>query len=423
MKIGEIVNSDAVRYGRPLDGVRVLAIEHMQALPYGTQLLSRFGADVVKIEPLHGESGRGALPAMIDPYGSPVGSTFLRNNMGKRSVAVDLKSPAGRDLVLRLAPRFDIVCENFKAGAIDRLGLGYADIAAIHPSVIYVTVSGFGRDAGPYYGLPAYAPVAEGMAGLYDFKPEAGRPPVTSPVGSLGDTATSMFAVIGVLAALLHRAKTGEGQIVDVSMYDAMVALNDAGINYWSMGIDNAGNAPLINHTFAAADGYFVLQVLRAAQFERLADVIDRPQWKTDPSLQDAAQWLEHLEDVLRPAIEGWASHRTKLQAARDLGRAGIASGPVHKQAEVAGDVHVRNRNMIVEMERTDGVERPIMSPGNPVKLSKMAEGPWARVPWCGEHTVDVLHDELGLGHDEIRLLVEKGVIGVAGDADTVPVD
>ena len=415
MRTGEVVNPEVARYGRPLDGVRVLAIEQMQAMPYGTQLLSRFGADVVKIEPLNGESGRGALPAMIDPYGEAVGSTFLRNNLGKRSVAVDLKSAAGRELVLSLIPKFDIVCENFKSGTIDRLGLDYATVAAVHPSVIYVSVSGFGRDAGPYYGLPAYAPVAEGMAGLYDFKPEPGRPPVTSPVGSLGDTATSMFAVIGVLAALLHRAKTGQGQIVDVSMYDAMVALNDAGINYWSMGIDNAGNAPLINHAFNASDGYFVVQVLRRAQFELLADLIDHPEWKADASLSSPAQWLEQLDDVVRPAIEKWASNRTKLEAARELGRAGIASGPVHTQAEVASDPQVRSRNMIVEMDRTDAIDRPILSPGNPVKLSKMAEGPWSRIPWCGEHTAEVLRTELGLGTDELERLAAQGVIRLGG--------
>jgi crotonobetainyl-CoA:carnitine CoA-transferase CaiB-like acyl-CoA transferase len=394
MRTGEVVNEGAVTYGKPLDGVRVLAIEQMQALPWGTQLLSRFGADVVKIEPLDGESGRGALPAMLDPH---------------------LKHPDGRALVLALVPHFDIVCENFKSGTIERLGLDYASVAAVHPSVIYVSVSGFGRDPGPYQGLPAYAPVAEGMAGLYDFKPEPGRPPTTSPVGSLGDTASSMFAVIGVLAALLHRERTGEGQVVDVSMYDAMVALNDAGINYWSMGIDNAGNAPLINHAFAACDGYFVLQVLRRAQFEKLADLIGHPEWKVDPCLASPALWLENLDDVVRPAVEKWAVGRTKLEASRELGRAGVASGPIHRQAEVVADRHVQNRNMIVEMARTDDVDAPILSPGNPVKLSKVAEGPWTRVPWTGEHTVEVLHEELGLDLAEIRRLAESGVIRLGG--------
>ena len=416
VRLGEVANGGAAQYGKPLDGVRVLAIEQMQALPYGTQLLGRLGAEVVKIEPIGGESGRGALPAMIDPHGEKVGSTFLRNNLGKRSVAVNLKHPEGRDLVLDLAPHFDVVCENFTSGAMDRLGLGYDAVAAVHPAVIYLSVSGFGHGDGPYRGFPAYAPVAEGMGGLYDFKPEPGRPPITSPVGSLGDTATSMFGVIGVLAALLHRARTGEGQMIDIAMYDSMVALNDAGINYWSMGLANGGLAPVINHAFLANDGYFVLQVLRPAQFERLAEILGRPEWTSDPALASPPQWLEHLDDVIRPAVEGWAASRTKLEAALELARGGIASGPVHQQAEVANDAHVRHRNMIVEIDRTDGVEVPVLTPGNPVKLSKVAEGPWSRVPWRGEHTVEVLTEELGLEHDAIERLVREGIVAAPHD-------
>src|SRR5689334_12128180 len=130
MRLGDVANEAARGYGKPLDGVRVLAIEQMQSLPYATQLLARLGADVVKVEsPKGGDSGRGSLPAMEDPQGRRVGATFLRNNLGKRSIGVDLKSGAGRELVLRLAPRFDVVAENFKSGALGRMGLGYDDIA------------------------------------------------------------------------------------------------------------------------------------------------------------------------------------------------------------------------------------------------------------------------------------------------------
>ena len=134
MRLGEVANAGAADNGKPLDGVRVLALEQMQALPWCTQLLARLGADVVKVEhPKGGDSGRGSLPAMADPEGRLVGATFLRNNLNKRSITVNLKSDEGRQLVLDLAPRFDIVAENSKAGAIARLGLGYDDVAAVHP--------------------------------------------------------------------------------------------------------------------------------------------------------------------------------------------------------------------------------------------------------------------------------------------------
>ena len=148
MKLGDTGNPDALPFGKPLDGVRVLALEQMQALPYATQLLARLGAEVVKVESTKGgDLGRGSLPGMPDPEGRNLGATFLRNNLGKRSMCVDLKAPEGRELILDMAPKFDIVAENFKGGALARMGLGYDDIAAVHPAVVYVSVSGFGNIA------------------------------------------------------------------------------------------------------------------------------------------------------------------------------------------------------------------------------------------------------------------------------------
>jgi crotonobetainyl-CoA:carnitine CoA-transferase CaiB-like acyl-CoA transferase len=413
MQVGDVANAEAQRYGKPLEGVRVLAIEQMQALPFGTQMLARLGADVVRVEPPgDGESGRQSLPAMTAPDGRATGPTFLRNNFDKRSISVDLKAPEGLALVQALIPKFDIVCENFKAGTAGRLGLGYEQVAKIHPGVIYLSVSGFGNTAPtPYANWPAYAPVAEAMAGLYEFKarPE-GVGPVVSPLGALGDSGSAMFGVIGVLAALLHRARTGEGQYVDISMFDCMVALNDAGISYWSMGIDG-GNAPLINHSFMAKDGWFIIQCGRAHQFAKMADLLGKPEWKTDPRLAGSAQWFEHLEDIIRPGVEAWAVDKTRLEAATALGEAGVASGPVFTPDDVVADEHVANRHMVIEMERTDGVAQPIVSPGNPVKMSKVAEGPIRRPPWVGEHTDEVLQAELGLDPAEISRLREAGVI------------
>ena len=163
MQLGDIANADAASNGKPLDGVRILAAEQMQALPFATQLLARLGAEVVKVEhPVHGESGRGALPAIEDPQGRRVGATFLRNNLNKRSVGLDLKSPRGRELFMELAGHFDVVGENFKAGTMDRLGLGYAELSERYPSLVYVSVSGVGiLGDSPYRSWPAYAMVPE----------------------------------------------------------------------------------------------------------------------------------------------------------------------------------------------------------------------------------------------------------------------
>ena len=412
MRLGEVANEDAVKFGKPLDGVRVLALEQMQALPYATQLLARLGADVVKVEAPAGESGRGSQPGMLDPEGRFIGATFLRNNLSKRSVTVNLKADAGRDLVLALAPHFDVFAENFKSGALDRMGLGYDDVAAVHPSVIYASVSGFGASGSPYADWPAYASIAESMSGIYDYVLVGDEVPRPNPVGALGDISSALFATIGILAALRHRDATGEGQRVDIAMYDSTVAMTDIVANFESLGkhrLNEPRNAIL--DPFRAADGWFVMQLVREHQLERLSQLVGHPEWPEDPRLATREGWAAHLEDMLRPAIEAWASHMTKMEAVEQLSAAGIASAPVQTAREVVQDPHLEHRNMLVEMERSDGGERPVLIPGNPVKLSKVAEGPESRVPWVGEHTRSILADELGLDDDAIDKLVADGVI------------
>jgi len=397
---------------KPLEGVRVLAAEQMQALPYATQLLARLGADVVKVEPPAGESGRASQPAMLDPQGRQVGATFLRNNLGKRSVAIDLKSDGGRELFLRLVPKFDVVAENFKAGTMERLGLGYDAVRAVHPSVIYASVSGFGSSASPYGSWPAYASIVEAMSGIYDYTRRPDEPPRANPVGALGDISSALFATIGILAALRHRDVTGEGQHVDVAMLDATVAMTDIVTNFASLGLPRQPYPPpYILDTFKAKDGWFVMQLVREHQFVRLAETIGRSEWVDDSRLADRTGWGEHLEDIIRPGIEGWAAGRTKMEAAKELMAAGVAAGPCLEAGEVITDPHIAARNMLVTMERTDGVEQPVLIPGNPVKLSKVPEPSEPRVPWVGEHTSEVLRAELGLDEAQLTALAETGII------------
>jgi len=196
-----------------------------------------------------------------------------------------------------------------------------------------------------------------------------------------------------------------------------------AGINYWSMGLRDGGRAPLINHAFLASNGYFVMQVLRRHQWERLADLLDEPGWLTDPRLAQPSDWFDHLDDVVRPAVERWAAARTKFAAAEALGRAGVAAGPVNTPGDVIADPHLRRRNMIVAMDRVDGVADPILSPGNPVKMSRLVEDESSRVPWVGEHTSQVLREELGLSDSELEVLRTNGVISDDGGAVALRVD
>lgn len=418
MRLGDVANEAAAGTPRPLAGVRVLALEQMQALPYATQLLGRLGADVVKVEhPKGGDLGRGSLPAIDDPQGRRVGATFLRNNLSKKSICVDIKSPEGRDLVLRLAPRFDIVAENFKGGSLARMGLGYDDIRAVHPAAIYLSISGFGNTtATPYDGWPAYAAVAEAMSGLYDWKRQPGQPPTVGPVGALGDIGTALFGVIGVLAALRQRDMTGVGQYVDVAMFDSMVSFADVVTNYWSLGErpEPGAGLKMVLDGFPAGGpdgerGWFIIQIGREHEFERLANLIGQPGWPTDERFATRAGWRENMH-VIRAGVAEWAAGMDNVEACQALAAAGIAAGPCLSAAQVIDDPHVAARNMLIEVEPPSGGE-PYVLPGNPVKMSALAEGPETRVPWLGEHTDEVLAGELGLGSDELAALRKSGTI------------
>ena len=412
MQLGDIANPEAFINGKPLEGIRILAAEQMQALPYATQLLARLGAEVVKVEhPTDGESGRGALPAMQDPEGRLVGATFLRNNLNKRSVGIDLKTEQGRELFLDLAGEFDVVAENFKAGTMDRLGLGYEVLAERYPKLIYVSVSGFGNlGDSPYRSWPAYAMVPEAMSGLYEYARQGEEPPRVIPAGALGDISSALFAVIGILAALRHRDTKGIGQYIDVAMLDSMIAMTDVITNFYSLGVtDNTPHSIMTG--FQASDGWFAVQVAREHQFVKLAELVGHPEWPEDPAFATRRGWANELETVVRPAVERWSAAYTRLEVCQILGTAGIPAGPCFTPAEIIEDDHVARRNVLVQMPRPDGVDEPVLIPGNPVKMSAVSEGPETRVPWVGEHTGLVLQAELGLSQDQLDALRDQGVI------------
>ncbi|HEY3844333.1 MAG TPA: CaiB/BaiF CoA-transferase family protein [Acidimicrobiales bacterium] len=412
----ELVTGDAgqaLAAGRPLEGIRVLAVEQMQALPYATQLLSRFGADVVKIEPITGDLGRASLPAMADPQGRRVGATFLRNNLNKRSMCVDLKQPEGRELVLSLAPKFDVFAENFKSGAMDNLGLGFEALRGVHPTCVYASVSGFGNSTEtPYRDWPAFAPIVEAMSGIYEMKRQGDLPPTVSPVGALGDIGAALFVAIGILAALRDRDRHGGANYVDVAMFDSVIAMTDIVTNFWSMGLKSGELGAVINHGFRAGDGWFVMQVSREHHFERLAEIVGHPEWVGDPRFADRQGWVDHLESVIRPAIETWAGRRTRLEVCEALSAAGLAAGPCALGEEVVTDPHVLARQMLVGIERCDGGEEPVLVPGNPVKIVGSPQGGDRRIPWLGEHTDEILQTELGLDEHEIAKLRATAVVG-----------
>ncbi len=409
---------ESVASVRPMSNLRVLSLEQMQSLPVATQLLARLGADVIKVEPpIRGEAGRQSLPAITGRDGSLVGATFLRYNLGKRSVAVDLGTPRGVEIVTSLARHVDVLCDNLGPHRLDQLGLGYDVLHKTNPRLIVASLTGFGNTGNsPYVNWPAYSGVAEAMSGVYEYSRRPGELPIVAPLGGVGDTGPGLYLTIGILAALRHRDLTGVGQYVDVAMLDSMIAISDLVGNFWSLGLerkpDESLRTPLINGAFAARDGWFLVLVFRRHQFERLAEIIGHPEWKDDPRLDSPWGWADHMESDVRPGIEAWAADKTKIEAADLLASARIASAPGLCAQDVVSDPHVAQRHMLVEVPRTDGVDQPVLVAGNPIKLSNDPERPDGAFPLVGEHTDDVLATLLGFDADQLRVLRNEGVIG-----------
>jgi crotonobetainyl-CoA:carnitine CoA-transferase CaiB-like acyl-CoA transferase len=293
-----------------------------------------------------------------------------------------------------------------------KLGLGFDDLSAAHPHCVYVSVSGFGNDmSSPYRDRMAFAPIVEAMSGIYAMKQKGDNPPDTSPVGGMGDISAALFATVGLLAALRERDRTERAQYVDVSMFDSVLAMTDIVTNFWSMGLKNGDAGPLINDGFRTGDGWIIVQVTREHYFARLAELIGHPEWNTDRRLATRRGWVDHLEDVIRPAIESWAATKTRAQACAELGAAGIAAGPCLRDEELPDDPHVVAHEMLVGMPRPQGAGDPVLVPGNPVRIHTAPGTSDARVPWVGESTDDILQQELGLSNEGIAALRSEGVV------------
>jgi crotonobetainyl-CoA:carnitine CoA-transferase CaiB-like acyl-CoA transferase len=301
---------------------------------------------------------------------------------------------------------------------MQRYGLDYATLSKDHPRLIYLSLTGFGAPGtSPFADRPAMAGVPEAMSGAYEFARKTGQGPLVPPFGPIGDTGSGAIATIGALAAILHRERTGRGQFVDIAMYDAMLTLADTAPNFWSLGLrkpidrDEELRSPGVIEAFRAKDGFFTAYMIRRYQFERMVEIIGRPDLAADERLQNAYQWAERTEDLIRPAIEGWAKTLSKHEASDRLMEGGVPSAPCNNQLDVINDPHVKARRMLIEMPRGDGGAEPVLVPGNPLKMSAIAEGPEKPNPLLGEHTDAVLAAELGIDKARLARLRDARVI------------
>jgi len=374
---------------RPLDGLFVLDFSRVLAGPYCTMQLGDLGARVVKIEqPGRGDDTRAWGP----PFVGGESAYFLSVNRNKESLALDLKHERAGPVLDALLARADVLVENFRPGTMERLGLGYAEVAARHPRIVYCSISGFGQ-TGPRRAEPGYDAMMQAEGGLMSITGAAGGPPFRLGV-AIGDIATGMFAVQGILAALFARERLGRGQHVDIGMLDAVTAL----LTYQASAAFATGDTPgrLGNRhpsiapydTFAAADGDFVLAVGNDDQFRRLAQVLGRPELASDARFTTNADRVANHE-VLRWALRPLLGARTRQDLVQALTAAGVPSGAVRSVTEALADPQLAAREMIVPLDHlTAG---PIRVLGTPLKLSDTPAAVRTPPPALGQHTAAIL--------------------------------
>ncbi|HET7696999.1 MAG TPA: CoA transferase [Vicinamibacterales bacterium] len=393
----------------PLDGLTVLDFSRVLAGPYCTMQLADLGARVVKIEqPGRGDDTRAWGP----PFVGGESAYFLSVNRNKESLALDLKHAGARRVVDALLGRTDVVVENFRPGTMERLELDYATVASRYPRIVYCSISGFGQ-SGPRSAEPGYDAMMQAEAGLMSITGAADGPPYRVGV-AVGDIATGMFAVQGILAALVARGRTGRGQRVDVAMLDAITAL----LSYQASSAFATGDTPVRmgnRHpsiapydTFAAADGEFVLSVGNDDQFRRLAAALGRPALASDPRFRTNADRVTNC-DVLRAELSAVlaAWRRDDLLAA--LKAAGVPAAAVRTITEALRDPQLAAREMIVPLEHVSAGTIRVL--GTPLKLSATPASVRTAPPALGQHT-DAILKELGLTEEEIAGLRKTRTVG-----------
>jgi crotonobetainyl-CoA:carnitine CoA-transferase CaiB-like acyl-CoA transferase len=387
----------------PLEGITVLDFSRVLAGPYCTMQLADLGARVIKIEqPGRGDDTRAWGP----PFVGGESAYFLSVNRNKESVALDLKHPAAARAIDALLARTDVVVENFRPGTMERLGLGYEAVAAKQPRAVYCSISGFGQ-TGPRRAEAGYDAMMQAEGGLMSITGAADGPPFRLGV-AIGDIATGLFAVQGILAALFARERTGRGQRVDIAMLDAVTAL----LTYQAASVFATGETPRRRgnqhpsiapyDTFSTADGDFVLSVGNDDQFARLAAVLDRPSLARDPRFLTNADRVTHY-DALRRELSMLLQSRNMRALLDALTAAGVPCGAVRSVTEALADPQLAAREMIVPLEHlTAG---PIKVLGTPIKLSDTPAAIRTPPPALGQHTAAVLR-EAGLDAAAIDALV-----------------
>ena len=395
----------------PLKGLRVFDLTRVLAGPACVQMLADLGADVIKVErPGAGDDTRGFAPPTMP--GTSESAYFVGVNRNKRSVTLDIARPEGQAIARRLIASCDVLAENFKVGTLAKYGLGYEQLHASFPRLIYCSITGFGQ-TGPYAPRPGYDGLIQAMGGIMSLTGDADGLPQKVGV-PVADMFAGLYGCIGILAALHHRDQTGQGQQIDIGMLDTHVAwLANQGMNYLATGenpvrLGNQHPNIVPYQVFATEDGHIVLSIGNDPTFQRFCQEFGLAELPADPRFATNEARVQHRQlvtDTLAPVMR---QHSTAWWVER-LEALKIGCGPINRLSEVFADPHVVARNMVVEMAHGSGATVKVVA--NPVKLSETPADYRLPPPLLGEHTDQVLSEQLGFDAATLAGLRAQGVI------------
>ncbi|HSV78305.1 MAG TPA: CoA transferase [Ramlibacter sp.] len=392
-----------------LDGMKVLDLTQHLSGPYCTMILGDLGADVLKIEKL----GDGDDQRKLGPFVNGESSPFMMINRNKKSITLNLKSPAGKELLLELAKTCDVVIENFRPGIVKSLGIDYETVKAINPAIVYCSISGYGQ-TGPYRHKGGFDIMAQGMTGMMEMNSAPGQRPTKIPI-SLHDLGAGQVALYSILSAYIHRLKSGAGQYIDVSLVEAGLALTVAeaaayfvnGVVPKVAGTRNHLSAPY--QAYKAKDGYVIVGAGNQKLWEKFCtDVVHKPEWIRDARFGKVSDRIEHADDLEEMLEQVLAEKESSYWIAK-MEEAGIPGGPINSYDQALHDPHVLARDMVLDVEHPKAGRTKAL--GMPAKMS-LTPGQIRRpAPVLGQHTEEVLKGLLALSDRQIAELRARNAI------------
>ncbi|MEX0921216.1 MAG: CaiB/BaiF CoA-transferase family protein [Rhodovibrionaceae bacterium] len=403
----------------PLQGLRVFDLTRILAGPTATQLLGDLGADVIKIERTgEGDDTRRWGPPFLknaDGSDSETAAYYLAANRAKRSVTIDIAKPEGQALAHRLIAECDILVENFKTGGLAKYGLDYASVRETKPDIVYCSITGFGQ-TGPYAKRAGYDYLAQGMGGIMSLTGQPDGQPTKVGVG-IADVMCGMYAVSAILAAVHHRHETGQGQHIDLALLDTQISwLVNEGLNYLTSGkvpqrIGNEHPNIVPYNVLPSSDGHFILAVGNDGQFRKFCTFAGAPELADDPRFVTNALRCANRRPLYDEILPPLTQRKTKDEWIDGLAQIGVPAGAVNTLDQVFDDPQVRHREMQVKVPYENSQSGSIDLIGNPIKFSETPIAYDRPPPKMGEHSEEVYRGLLGLSHEELAELREKGVI------------